>query len=97
MQADQLIPRVPGAGSEHRAEVIGFSQDDRALVMLERGGTMEIPLIDEIRDRLEVGSQVLVYFNEAGNLLGCYLPDADIGLDMRDDSEPRNGSEFAAH
>jgi hypothetical protein len=89
-------PRDPGAGSEQRAEVIGFSQDDRALVMLERGGTMEIPLIDEIRDRFEVGSQVLVYFDDEGNLLGCYLPDADIGLDMRADSEPGNGSEFAA-
>ena len=84
-------PARPVARSERSAEVVGISQGDRILVRLEDGRAMEIPLIDEIRDRLEAGSPVLVYFDDEGNLLGCYLPDARIGLDMRQDPEPRSG------
>jgi DNA-binding CsgD family transcriptional regulator len=84
-------PAGPGARNEHSAEVIGTSQGNCVLVRLEDGHTMEIPLIDEIHDRFEVGSPVLVYLDHEGNLLGCYLPDAGIGLDMRQDPDPRSG------
>jgi len=33
---------------------------------------------------VEVGSKVLVYLDEAGRLLGWYLPRLQIGVDLRD-------------
>lgn len=78
--------------SEDIGKVIGFSQGGGALVKLDDEREIEIPLVDEIRDRFEVGSPALVYFDHNGILLGWYLPDADIGVDMRDDRPPPAGS-----
>jgi hypothetical protein len=74
--------------SEHSAEVIGFSKDGDALVRLGDGRELEIPLVEEIRDRFEVGSPALIYFDGNGVLVGWYLPDAGIGMDLRNRRPP---------
>jgi hypothetical protein len=78
----------PGVSSEHTAAVIAFSRGGDALVRLGDGRELEIPVVDEIRDRCEVGSPALIYFDGNGNLVGWYLPDAGIGVDLRDRRPP---------
>jgi hypothetical protein len=78
----------PGMSSEHTGEVIGFSQGGDVLVRLRDGREIEIPLVDEIRDRFEVGSPALIYFDGNGILVGWYLPDAGIGVDLRNRRPP---------
>jgi DNA-binding CsgD family transcriptional regulator len=85
-------PGRPGAGSEHSAKVVGVS-GGRVHVELADGRAIEIPLIEGIGNRLEVGSPALIYFDDTGTLLGWYLPDAGIGVDMRGDRPPPTGSD----
>jgi hypothetical protein len=82
----------PGAGSEHNAKVVGIS-GGRVLVRLVDGRAIAIPFIEGIGDRLEVGSPALVYFDENEILLGWYLPDAGVGVDLRDDRPPPTRSD----
>jgi hypothetical protein len=67
--------------------VVGVS-GGRVVVRLAHGRAIEIPVVDEIRDRLEVGSPALIYFDDEGILLGWYLPDSGIGVDLRDRRPP---------
>jgi DNA-binding transcriptional regulator LsrR (DeoR family) len=74
--------------SEHSAEVIGFSRAGDVLVRLGDGRALELSLVDEIRDRFEVGSRALIYFDADGTVVGWYLPDAGIGMDLRNRRPP---------
>jgi DNA-binding CsgD family transcriptional regulator len=76
---------APAPRSEHRAKVVGFSPGGRVLVRLDDGRAIEVPLLEGMRDRFGVGAAALIYFDEKGILVGWYLPDAGIGMDMRDD------------
>jgi DNA-binding CsgD family transcriptional regulator len=75
----------PGPRSEHSAKVVGFSPGGRVLVRLDDGRAIEVPLLEGMRERFDVGAPALVYFDDKGILVGWYLPDAGIGMDMRDD------------
>jgi hypothetical protein len=76
---------VAGRGSEHRGKVAGFRPGGNALVRLDDGRAVEVPLREGIRNRFEVGSPALVYFDDTGILMGWYLPDAGIGVHMQGD------------
>jgi DNA-binding CsgD family transcriptional regulator len=82
----------PGSGNEHKAEVVGVS-GRHVHVRLADGRAIEIPLVEEIGNRLELGSPALIYFDDEGTLMGWYLPDAGIGVDMRGDCPPSTGSD----
>jgi hypothetical protein len=56
--------------------VVGFLPSGGVLVRLDSGRTIEVPLLDDIRNLCEVGSPELIYFDEKGPLVGCYLPEA---------------------
>jgi hypothetical protein len=84
-------PAPRGARSEHSARVVGFIQGGRVLVRLDDGRAIEVPLPGVIRNRCEVGSRALIYFEGDGTLMGWYLPDVGIGVDMRNDSRQRRG------
>jgi hypothetical protein len=58
-------------------------QDDQVVLKLEDGQEVLAPSCD-LGDVVEVGSKVLVYLDEAGRLLGWYLPRLQIGVDLRD-------------
>jgi DNA-binding CsgD family transcriptional regulator len=76
------------AKSERRAEVVGFPASDRALLRLDGGRTIEVPLPETIRDRgLDKGTPALVYFNQNGAIVGWYVPEAGLGVNMRTDRE----------
>jgi DNA-binding CsgD family transcriptional regulator len=81
-----------GAVSEHNAKVVGLS-GGRVIVTLPDRRAIEIPLIEGLGNRLEVGSPALIYLDDKGVLLGWYLPDSGIGVDMRGDRPPSAGSD----
>jgi DNA-binding CsgD family transcriptional regulator len=81
----------PGA-SEHSATVVGLSPGGGVLVRLEDARTIEVPLVEGLRNRFDVGSPALVYFDPRGTLVGWYLPDAGIGVDMQDERRRQGGS-----
>ena len=58
-------------------------QQDKVLLMLEDGREVLAPSPVQLGDLAEVGSEVLVYLNENGRLVGWYLPQSKIGLDLR--------------
>jgi ketosteroid isomerase-like protein len=71
---------------EEAGAVIGRWADDRVLIQLTGGETIEAPVPEEIAERFDVGSPVLAYFDPEGRLLGWYLVDQQLGVDMRDRS-----------
>jgi DNA-binding CsgD family transcriptional regulator len=79
-------PGVPAAGAtrEQAARVAGFSPGGSVLLTLDDGSSLEVPLLEGLRNRFEPGDQALVYFDSKGALVGWYLPDAGIGVDMQD-------------
>ena len=42
-----------------------------------------------MRNRFEVGSRALIYLDGKGTLLGWYLPDVGIGVDIQNDGRLR--------
>jgi DNA-binding CsgD family transcriptional regulator len=84
-------PAQPAPRRERSAKVAGFSSAGHVVVKLDDGRTIEVPLLDEMRHRFQVGSPALVYFDDKGILLGWYLPDAGIGIDLQDDDPRRRG------
>jgi DNA-binding CsgD family transcriptional regulator len=72
-----------GAASEVRARVVVPAADEGVLLKLEDGRSLEVPLVDPMRDRFDSGSPALVYFDQVGHTVGWYLPDVELGVDMR--------------
>jgi hypothetical protein len=54
------------------AVVIGRWGDDTALVRLDDGATVEVPVSEALRDRFDVGDKVNLEF-EGDRLVGCEL------------------------
>jgi DNA-binding CsgD family transcriptional regulator len=81
----QTGPAWPGAKTEHSGKVLGFSPGGDVLVRLGDGRAIEVPLLDGMRNRFGEGSPALVYLDDDGMLVGWFLPDAGIGVDMQDD------------
>jgi hypothetical protein len=70
----RLTAKASRATHKRRAEVVGFPSGGRVLVRLDDGRAIEVPLLDGMRNRCEVGSPVLIYFDDQGTLMGWYLP-----------------------
>jgi DNA-binding CsgD family transcriptional regulator len=75
-------PQLDATHAQRATVVLGKS--DRVAVRLDDGRAIELPSLEAIRDRLEPGAEMIVYFDRMGNPLGWYLPGADFGLDLRD-------------
>jgi ketosteroid isomerase-like protein len=71
---------------EEAGALIGRWAEDRVLIQLTGGETIEAPLPEDVAARFDVGSPVLAYFDPEGRLLGWYLVDQQLGVDMRDRS-----------
>jgi DNA-binding CsgD family transcriptional regulator len=72
-----------GAASALTATVSAFGRKDRVLLTLEDGRDLEVPLLDEIRGRVEVGASAIVYSDQRERVVGWYLPDHELGVDLR--------------
>jgi hypothetical protein len=71
------------------AKVVALSENDRVVLEFDDGQAIEVPLLGALRDRCDVGSSVLVYFDEKGAPVGWYLPDLGLGVDLRRWKRPK--------
>jgi DNA-binding CsgD family transcriptional regulator len=71
------------AASAVRAKVSGAPQDDRVRLTLQEGESMDVPLLDPVANYLEIGVSAIVYFDRHNRAVGWYLPEVEMGVDMR--------------
>jgi hypothetical protein len=68
-------------------EILARWSDKQLLVRLYDGRPIELPAPEELEGEWDVGDQVMVFFeNEA--VVGWYLPDKQLGVDMRNPGDP---------
>jgi DNA-binding CsgD family transcriptional regulator len=73
-----------GAASALSATVADLRRKDRLTLRLQDGRDLEVPLLEQIRDGAQVGASAIVYFDERSRIVGWYLPDEELGVDLRD-------------
>jgi DNA-binding CsgD family transcriptional regulator len=71
------------AASAARAKVSDISKDDRVGLRMQDGQSMEVPLLDPVSNYLEIGVPAIVYFDGHERAVGWYLPEVELGVDMR--------------
>jgi DNA-binding CsgD family transcriptional regulator len=71
------------AASSVRAKVSGAPKDDRVRLTFQDGQSLDVPLLDPVPDYLEIGAPAIVYFDRHDRAVGWYLPDVELGVDMR--------------
>jgi hypothetical protein len=71
------------AASAVRAKVSGTPKGDRVRLTLQDGQGLEVPLLDPVSNRLEIDVPAIVYFDRHERVVGWYLPEAELGVDMR--------------
>jgi DNA-binding CsgD family transcriptional regulator len=71
------------AASAMRATVSDVPRGDGLVLTLQDGRDVDVPMIDQIRGRVSVGASALVYFDHQDRTIGWYLPDEEIGVDLR--------------
>lgn len=72
-----------GAASALGASVAAMLRKDRVLLALQDGRDLEVPLVEQIRDRVDVGTPAIVYFDQRDRVVGWYLPGEELGVDLR--------------
>ena len=77
-------PRRIGAASALSATVADRHRNDRLMLRLQDGRDLEVPMLEQIRDGAQVGASAIVYFDERSRMVGWYLPDEELGVDLRD-------------
>lgn len=75
--------REIGATGTSTATVSALLRKNRLLLTLHDGQDLEVPLVEQVRGRVDVGSAVIVYFDQRDRTVGWYLPDEEIGVDLR--------------
>ena len=73
-----------GAASALSATVADLRRKDRLMLRLQDGRDLEVPLVEQIRDGAQVGASAIVYFDERSRIVGWYLPEEELGVDLRD-------------
>jgi len=71
------------AASAVRAKVSGTPKGDRVRLTLQDGQGLEVPSLDPVSNCLEIGVPAIVYFDRHDRAVGWYLPEAELGVDMR--------------
>ncbi len=69
---------------EHAATVVGRWGDGQALLQLDDHHHLEAPAPAPMRGMFDVGDKAIVYLLPDGGLAGWYLPDAKVGVDLRE-------------
>jgi DNA-binding CsgD family transcriptional regulator len=72
-----------GATSERGAEVARSPAPDRALLAVDDGATLDVPVLEPLHGRFATGQRAVVYFDAGGQPVGWYLPSVGLGVDMR--------------
>ena len=76
-------PAEIGAASVLPATVSRVAGNDKVLLRLQDGRDLEVPVLEPIRERLDGGTAAIVYFDGHDRAVGWYLPELDLGVDMR--------------
>jgi hypothetical protein len=71
------------AASATKATVSSLRRDGGLVLTLQGGRELEVPLPEQIRDRVDVGASVITYFDHLDHAIGWYLPDQELGVDLR--------------
>jgi DNA-binding CsgD family transcriptional regulator len=71
------------AASAVRATVSTLPQGDGLVLTLQDGRDLDVPVLEPIRGRVEIGAAAIVYFDQHDRAIGWYLPDEEIGVDLR--------------
>jgi DNA-binding CsgD family transcriptional regulator len=71
------------AASAIRATVSSLPRDDGLVLTLEDGRDLDVPVLEPIRGRVEIRAAAIVYFDHHDRAIGWYLPDEEIGVDLR--------------
>ena len=71
------------AASAIKATVAGLPQDDEVALKLQDGRDLDLPLPEDLSDHVDVGSSAIVYFDPCDRAVGWYLPDDELGVDLR--------------
>lgn len=71
------------AASAARAKVSATPKDDRVGLTLQDGQSLEVPLLDPVSNYLKIGVPAIVYFDRHDRAVGWYLPEVELGVDMR--------------
>ena len=71
------------AASATSATVSALRRKDRLALSLQDGRDLEVPLLEPIRDRVDIGTPAIVYFDQRNRAIGWYLPDQELGVDLR--------------
>ena len=71
------------AASALSATVAALRRKDRLALHLQDGRELEVPLLEQIRDGVYVGASAIVYFDQRSRMVGWYLPDEELGVDLR--------------
>jgi DNA-binding CsgD family transcriptional regulator len=71
------------AASAIRATVSDLPRGDGLVLTLQDGRELDVPVLDQIRDRVRVGASAIVYFDQHDRTIGWYLPGEEIGVDLR--------------
>jgi DNA-binding CsgD family transcriptional regulator len=80
--AIQQTDRITAA-SAMKAAVSALRRDDRLVLRLQDGRDLKVPLPAQIRDRVDVAASAIVYFDQLDRAIGWYLPDQELGVDLR--------------
>ena len=71
------------AASAINATVADVSQDDEVALKLQDGRDLDLPLPENLSDYVDVGTDAIVYFDPCDRAVGWYLPDDELGVDLR--------------
>jgi DNA-binding CsgD family transcriptional regulator len=71
------------AASAIRATVSSLPRGDGLVLTLQDGQDLDVPVLEEVRSRVALGASAIVYFDQQDRAIGWYLPDEEIGVDLR--------------
>jgi DNA-binding CsgD family transcriptional regulator len=72
-----------GAATAVSATVVALRPKGEAVLRLQDGRDLEVPVVEQIRDRVDVGASTIAYFDQRDRVVGWYLPDQELGVDLR--------------
>ena len=72
-----------GAASALIGTVSAFPAKDKALLKLQDGRDLEVPLLQQMRAHVDTGTSAIAYFDQRDRVVGWYLPGQELGVDLR--------------
>jgi DNA-binding CsgD family transcriptional regulator len=65
------------------ATVSGVAHDDEVALRLQDGSDLDVPMPESLVEHVAVGDPAIVYFDPGDRAVGWYLPDDEMGVDLR--------------